>query len=155
MRWHEQAGENGDTEELTVVHLDPFAEVQGRTPTELTWQRARRSSINGFASSKPGIPLLAPTIQLTPLGSIPMVSVLNQRGDHLRSSPVRRSNVTARLTIAGHRIKRRVACPPSSFFVLVISNLPSDFIRQYSPKDFAPNAHDAYHSNDIGNKQGL
>jgi hypothetical protein len=26
-----QAGESGDTEELTVVHLDPFAEVQGRT----------------------------------------------------------------------------------------------------------------------------
>lgn len=26
-----QAGESGDTEELTIVHLDPFAEVQGRT----------------------------------------------------------------------------------------------------------------------------
>jgi predicted nuclease of predicted toxin-antitoxin system len=26
-----QAGENGDSEELTVVHLDPFAEVEGRT----------------------------------------------------------------------------------------------------------------------------
>jgi hypothetical protein len=26
-----QAGETGDSEELTVVHLDPFAEVEGRT----------------------------------------------------------------------------------------------------------------------------
>jgi predicted nuclease of predicted toxin-antitoxin system len=37
-----QVGEKGDTEELTVVHLDPFAEVQGRTTYEARLAQSKR-----------------------------------------------------------------------------------------------------------------
>src|SRR5262245_55427067 len=42
-----------------------------------------------------------PTSQLMPLGSMPPVSVLNQRGDQWSRSPARRRRVTARLKTAG------------------------------------------------------